>query len=177
VDTIPNHHRHGANFIFAMVLRMLGWDLAEDNGFSQAERERYEKRFGEPAFWRPSLSLFGLPYAFDAFEKEQRHWDIPERITEYKYEKEYENRTQRSAINLKKWCKCIMDPVSEEERADNRIIQQQSNVRFAKFTHRSIPEFLMLELRRRSRDLRFDEDNVAEGILAIAQALNLPMWR
>lgn len=194
LDTIRKHHRRGAYFILAMALRMMGFHLSDNGKFPAAEQNEYEEIFGSQRDWRPYLSIFGLSAVLETLEegnKPEEYGDVLASLAEQKHE----TRSQDAAVKVRTWCKGLLDVTSIRQRdifsrldqepwyndaeSKQSSVDQQSEsgsestsdvdqrqFTFVKFTHRSVPDFLMSIIQTRASEYSFDDSDIAKGIIA-----------
>ncbi|KAK1758915.1 hypothetical protein QBC47DRAFT_314808 [Echria macrotheca] len=151
LDSIPKHHSRGAYFIFAMMLRTRGYCISHE---CSQDIPTVDEGFRE-------LSIFGLSYVFDAFERAKtrdgnRHTAFP--TTPCADRSEYRNREHQAVSRLQSWCKGLAE------------VKESNCVRIAMFTHRSVPDFLSSALQDIARKWSIDDNWIAEGILTTCLA-------
>jgi hypothetical protein len=164
-NTVRKHHRHGATFIFAMALRMLGFQLSDSGSFPATEQHQHHQIFQNGRIWQPHLPLYGLSAVMEALELG----------TPIKYKgvladmlsQDHNTRTREAAAKIETWCRGLLQVFGAEERymvlsmnletagenppgiesiesaIDSRSVRCSQKVfEFARFTHRSVPESL-----------------------------------
>ena len=155
--TIPPHYASGAWFVFAMMLRLNG---------SLISRVPTGVDFEDLRTASLGLSLFGLSFVFEAFERlppSKRHGEVTFQPKNWTVSNatEYVQRKDQATTKLQSWCKGLV------EARGNRVEMRLDE---AIFSHRSIPEFLDDALEPATGRLGISDDGVAEGILAASLA-------
>ncbi|KAH6869180.1 hypothetical protein B0T10DRAFT_569027 [Thelonectria olida] len=174
MDSIHNHHKHGAYFILSMVLRMMGIHLSEEGSFDEADRATHEaifkRTYGITSSWQPHLPLYGVAKVLDEFDKNNtavESWPSPKWVTDYEYRVE----SQKAAGKIKSWCKGLLD-VPDTLSLSTAPLHDLT----LRFAHRSIPDFLASAIPMQARKFTFGDDDIARAILAltITQTVSAP---
>jgi hypothetical protein len=168
IDSIHNHHKHGAYFILAMALRMIGFHLTEEGSFDEVDKATYINNFkfsrGFAFSWRPHLPLYGIGKVLDEFERNNTQVDSWAR-SKWVSDEEYRAESRKAAGRIRSWCRGLLDV--PDTHALDHIALQDLDLRFA---HRSIPDFLASAIPIKACDFNFGDDDTARAILAVAIA-------
>ncbi|RYP66289.1 hypothetical protein DL771_007871 [Monosporascus sp. 5C6A] len=174
MDSIHNHHKHGAYFILSMALRMMGIHLSEEGSLDKVDRATHETVFkytyGSTSSWQPHLPLYGVAKVLDEFEKNDaaiQSWPSPKWVTD----DEYRAESRKAAGKIKSWCKGLLD-VPDDLSLSTAPFHDLT----LRFAHRSIPDFLASVIPIRARKFAFSDDDIAQAILAvtITQTVSTP---
>jgi hypothetical protein len=149
LERVPWHHRRGAYFIFAMMLRFRGHCLAGTGDFP-----RQLSRTVTPV--HRELSTFGLSYILDGFEKsgyinERIEFSVPLFAQSDSDQRSIvRHREEQGLSKLQNWCKNLV------------VGTESGGVQLIQFTHRSVLDFLCNKLQTFAREWRIDDNWVAE---------------
>ncbi|OAQ75403.1 P-loop containing nucleoside triphosphate hydrolase [Purpureocillium lilacinum] len=165
LESIPNHHQHGAYFVLSMAIRMMGHHLSEKGSFDKAEQAVHEEVFrrpGPPLFdWYPYLPTYGVGKVLGEFEKRNHSfdtWSWPTWVTT----QEYMDEARKATDKIRSWCRGLLDV------PDPRLLEAGPlRCLTVEFAHRSIPEFLAAAMPTHAHKFGFDDDDVARAILAV----------
>ncbi|KAK1749743.1 hypothetical protein QBC47DRAFT_439766 [Echria macrotheca] len=169
LDTIKAHHRRGSCFMFAMALRMIGYHLSDAGKFPAPEQLEYERIFGTELYWRPCLPTYGLSAIVGSAQTATTIEDHHELVSE-------------TSIAVGRWCKGLLDVVtlkgnkpaplanggyldSEDSGTDNSSSEHEQEFSLVKFTHRSVPDFLLSDIRVRASEYNITDEDVMLGIV------------
>lgn len=190
LDTIRKHHRRGAYFVLTMALRMIGLHLSDNGKFPTAEQNEYQTIFGVERYWRPHLYTYGLSAVLETLETGNTSEGYGVVLASL-VDEEHETRSQDAAVKIRTWCRGLLDVINVDQRDitstfDRELWDTDSESKssgydrksesgsdsgreftFVKFTHRSIPDFLMSVIQNRATEYGFDDDDVAKGIIAM----------
>lgn len=172
LESIHNHHQHGAYFVLSMALRMMGHHLSDKDSFDKTEQGIHEERFRHPAPqfthpWQPSLPVYAVGKVLGEFEKRNHSfdtWSWPMWVTT----REYMDETRRAAGKIRSWCRGLLDVPDPRwlEAGPLRCLNTE-------FAHRSIPDFLAAAMPAHAHKFGFDDEDVARAILAVTIAQTL----
>lgn len=166
LESIHNHHQHGAYFVLSMALRMMGHHLSEKGSFDKAEQAIHEEDFRRPAglfmyAWQPNLPIYGVGKVLGEFEKRNHSfdtWSWPTWVTT----QEYMDEARKATDKIRSWCRGLLDV------PDPRLLEAGPlRCLTVEFAHRSIPEFLAAAMPTHAHKFGFDDDDVARAILAV----------
>ncbi|KAK0671548.1 hypothetical protein QBC41DRAFT_54841 [Cercophora samala] len=150
-QTIPKHHRRGAYFVFAALLRHQGYCVAED----------YSWRLFYIGASDRDLSLIGLSYILDSFAdcgSGDRFTPLNFPIPPCADESEVSERESQTTSRLQRWCRGLVET------------RERDSIQVALFTHRSVSDFLCGELQKFAPEWCIDDNWIAEGILTACLA-------
>lgn len=165
LESIPNHHQHGAYFVLSMAIRMMGHHLSEKGSFDKAEQAIHEEAFRRPGpplfYWYPYLPTYGVGKVLGEFEKRNHTfdtWSWPTWVTT----QEYMDEARKATDKIRSWCRGLLDV------PDPRLLEAGPlRCLTVEFAHRSIPEFLAAAMPTHAHKFGFDDDDVARAILAV----------
>jgi hypothetical protein len=180
LDSIRKHHRRGAFFVPAMALRVMGLHLSKSGKISAAEQDEYQTIFERDRYWRPYLNIYGLSAVLESLEARSSPKQHQPVIASF-LDDEHEARSQDATVKVRTWCKGLLDififhvdpreGAIDQELLDkdstskppgfNRVLESCSDLglefTFVKFTHRSIPDYLMSIIQDRAEKYGFNE--------------------
>jgi len=179
LDTIRKHHRRGAYFVLAMALRMMGLHLSAIGTFPAAEQHEYQEIFGAERYWRPVLHSYGLSAVFQTLEMgnpSENYGDVLASLVD----DEHSIRCQDAAVKIRTWCRGLLEVFTVDQNdimdafdqdlqdANSESLTVSSDGKskswsdsgpkfaFVKFTHRSIPDFLMSVIQDKAAEYTFN---------------------
>ena len=170
LESIPNHHQHGAYFVLSMALRMLGYHLSEKGTFDKTEQAIHETWFRRATprwWWQSGLSIYEVGKVLGEFEKRNHSfdaWSWPTWVTT----QEYMDEAHKAAGKIRSWCKGLLDVPDPCLPEAGPLLRLDTN-----FAHRAIPDFLAAAMPAHAHKFGFDDEDVARGILAVAIAQTL----
>lgn len=183
-DSVPKHNLLAASFIFSMAVRLLGYHLSDESKLPYELQKRHEQSAFSSPFWQPAMPAYGLGVICDALEtthgiEDFRNLLIFLAASSSQTEEKYEIRCEKTELTINKLCggllevsKVYLDNVMEgnmEKFAHIDVVPEPEKKKhnLLKFSHRSIPEFLISILPARAREFGFGDVDVACAILTM----------
>ncbi|KAH7305663.1 hypothetical protein BKA65DRAFT_560139 [Rhexocercosporidium sp. MPI-PUGE-AT-0058] len=176
-----------------MALRMTGIHLSTKGMFHEMDQREYQDIFGAERYWRPVLHIYGLSAVLQTLEVGTSSENYTNSLASL-IDNDHSIRCQEATVKIRTWCRGLLEVFTVDQtdimdtfdqslhdtelsspavRFDGNaksLFGQEPKFGFLKFTHRSIPDFLMSVIHDKAGEHNFNDDTIATGIVAMLVA-------